>query len=116
MTELYGLKNCDKCRAASRWLAANGIKHRQIDVRETPLSAAQLQSWQQALGSEALVNKRSTTWKNLSERQRNSLSEATAAALILEHPTLLKRPVLVTASGAYNGFTEASYNSIFAKA
>ena len=116
MTELYGLKNCDKCRAASKWLAVNGIKHRQFDVRETPLSAAQLQSWQQALGWEALVNKRSTTWKNLSEAQRNSLSEATASSLIMEHPTLLKRPVLVTQSGIFNGFTEASYNSIFSKA
>jgi Spx/MgsR family transcriptional regulator len=117
MTELYGLKNCDKCRAASKWLAANGIKHRQIDVREIPLSKSQLLSWQETLGWEALINKRSTTWKNLSESQRSSVSEAkTAIALILEHPTLLKRPVLVTASGVYNGFTEASYNSIFAKA
>jgi Spx/MgsR family transcriptional regulator len=116
MTELYGLKNCDKCRAASKWLAANGIKHRQIDVRETPLSASMLQNWQQALGWEALVNKRSTTWKSLSEAQRTKLSEATAIALLLEHPTLLKRPILVTANGIYNGFTEASYNSIFAKA
>ena len=116
MTELYGLKNCDKCRAASKWLAANGIKHRQIDVREAPLSAAKLRSWQTALGWETLVNKRSTTWKNLSEAQRSVLTEATAVALLQEHPTLLKRPVLVTASCVYNGFTEASYNRIFKKA
>ena len=116
MTELYGLKNCDKCRAASKWLAANGIKHRQIDVRETPLTVAVLQEWQTALGWEAMVNKRSTTWKHLSDSQRQGLSESTATALLLEHPALLKRPVLVTADGIYNGFTEASYNSIFTKA
>ena len=63
-----------------------------------------------------MVNKRSTTWKGLSETERDSLNEGNAIALLLAHPTLLKRPVLVADKGIYNGFTEASYNSMFKKA
>ena len=116
MIELYGLKNCDKCRAASKWLAANGIKHQQFDVRESPLDESTLRLWQNELGWETMVNKRSTTWKGLSEAEHNSLNKGEAIALLLAHPTRLKRPVLVTDKGIYNGFTEASYNSIFKKA
>ena len=116
MIELYGLKNCDKCRAASKWLAANGIKHRQLDVRESPPSENTLRLWKNELGWETMVNKRSTTWKGLNESEQDSLNEDKAIALLLAHPTLLKRPVLVTNNGIYNGFTEASYNNIFTKA
>ncbi len=116
MIELYGIKNCDKCRAASKWLAANGIKHQQIDVRDTPLTEKRLLEWQQALGWEALVNKRSTTWKTLSDTQREELNAVSSCQLILDNPTLMKRPVLVTAKGVHNGFTEASYNTIFKQA
>ncbi|MDG1462952.1 MAG: Spx/MgsR family RNA polymerase-binding regulatory protein [Gammaproteobacteria bacterium] len=116
MIELYGIKNCDKCRAASKWLVAHGIKHQQIDVRDTPLTKTQILEWQLALGWEALVNKRSTTWKNLSDQQREELNEINSCQLLLESPTLMKRPVLVTATGIYNGFSESSYNSIFKQA
>lgn len=116
MIKLYGLKNCEKCRAASKWLAANGIKHQQFDVRESPLGESTLRLWQNAMGWETMVNKRSTTWKGLSETERDSLNEGNAIALLLAHPTLLKRPVLVADKGIYNGFTEASYNSMFKKA
>jgi arsenate reductase len=116
MVKLYGIKNCDKCRAASKWLAANGIKQQQIDVRDTPLAETQLSEWQQALGWEALVNKRSTTWKTLNDGQRKELNETNSRQLILDNPTLMKRPVLVTATGVHNGFTETSYNTIFKQA
>ncbi len=113
MTLLYGLKNCDKCRAASKWLAANGIKHRLVDIREEPIGEAQLQNWLSELGFDKFINKRSTTWKQLSESERDGLSEASAIALVTKHPALIKRPVLETAGGVYNGFTEASFDAIF---
>ena len=82
---LYGLKNCDTCRAARKKFPSASF----VDVRETPLTREQLSRWSAALGND-LLNRSSTTWRSLSaeERSRDPL------ALILEHPTLLKRPIL----------------------
>jgi len=113
MTALYGIKNCDKVRAARKWLENAGIDYEFVDIRETPLTDAGLKDWQQELGWEALVNKRSTTWKGLSAAERDGLSEASSRKLIIAQPTLMKRPVLVTGSGVHNGFTPASYEAIF---
>jgi len=110
---LFGIKNCDKCRAAVKWLGARDIEHEFVDVRETPLTEAQLEAWQDALGWEAVVNKRSTTWKQLDEADRADLDAEKSRKLILINPTLMKRPVLVTADAVYQGFTEAGYSNIF---
>ena len=108
-TTLYGIKNCDTVRAARRWLETHNVDFSFQDVRDTPLTAAQLKTWLQALGVDALVNKRSTTWKQLSPAQRDGLSPDTAIALLLEHPTLMKRPLLDTGSG----FKAEHYQSLF---
>jgi len=113
MTELYGIKNCDKVRAARKWLDNAGIDYTFVDIRETALSDQQLKTWQQALGWEALVNKRSTTWKGLSDEQRAGLTPASSLKLVGSQPTLLKRPVLVHGDAVYNGFTPAQYSDIF---
>jgi len=113
MTKLYGIKNCDKVRAARKWLDNAGIDFEFIDIRESQLSEELLQGWQDALGWEALVNKRSTTWKGLSDAERSTLDAANSVALIQSQPTLLKRPVLVHGEAVYNGFTPATYTDIF---
>jgi arsenate reductase len=112
-TKLYGIKNCDTVRAARRWLESHDVDFAFQDVRDTPLKAEQLTTWLQRLGLDALVNKRSTTWKQLSEEQRHTLSEDSAVALLLEHPTLMKRPLLDTGSALHLGFKAADYQSLF---
>ncbi len=82
--KVYGIKNCDSCRKALKALDAE--LH---DVRDTPLSAEQLTQFHDAFG-DALVNKRSTTWRNLDEKQRAE----DPIKLLQQHPTLMKRPVI----------------------
>jgi len=113
MVKLFGIKNCDKCRAAIKWLSARDIEHEFVDIRETPLSDEQLELWQDALGWEAVVNKRSTTWKTLNEAECSDLTPAKSRELILANPTLMKRPVITVADAVYHGFSEASYSDIF---
>jgi arsenate reductase len=90
---VFGLKNCDTCKKALRWLDAEGIAHRFHDVRADGLDAGNLRTWIDELGWEVLVNTQSTTWRGLDDTQKAGLDAKKAAALILAHPALMKRPV-----------------------
>jgi Spx/MgsR family transcriptional regulator len=87
--ELYGIKACDTCRAALKTLAAAGHEVRFVDVRESPLTRAELEAFEAAFGA-ALLNTRSTTWRGLSAAER----AGEPVDLMLAHPTLMKRPVI----------------------
>lgn len=91
--KVFGLKNCDTCRKARKWLDAEGAEYSFHDVRADGLSAADLNSWVRALGWETLLNRRGTTWRGLPEDVKDGVDEAKATALMLEHPALVKRPV-----------------------
>jgi Spx/MgsR family transcriptional regulator len=115
-TRIYGLANCDTCRKARAWLTQNGIAHEFIDYRAHPLDAATLKAWAGKVGGwPKLVNRSSTTWRLLPEEQKSPSGDAQWLSLIASHPTLVKRPVLLTADGAVSvGFTENSYKLRFA--
>ncbi|MBV1867598.1 MAG: arsenate reductase [Marinosulfonomonas sp.] len=93
--EFYGLKTCDTCRKAIRELRQSGQEPTVIDVRDDGVPDAQIAQFLAAFGSD-LVNRRSTTWRNLSEAERSR----DPAALLAAYPTLMKRPVIVD-NGAY---------------
>lgn len=104
--DLYGLKNCDTCRKASKALDAAGIAYVFHDIRDGSLSAKQVSTWLSVVGGEALVNRRSTTWRNLSDMERQQAdSENQLSKLLLVHPTLIKRPVIVSADSITVGWT-----------
>lgn len=113
MTTLYGIKNCDTVRAARRWLDKHEIDYRYHDFREDGLNAKRVAGWIEELGLDKVVNKRSTTWKQLSPEQRDSLDADSAVQLILDNPTLIKRPLLDTGAERHVGFKEADYENIF---
>lgn len=89
MMTLYGLSNCDSCRAAKKALEAAGKEVVFRDVRSDPLDQDTLARFHVSFG-ESLVNRRSTTWRGLSEQQR----AGDPVDLLLAHPTLMKRPVI----------------------
>ncbi len=93
MLKVYGLKNCDTCRAARKWLSAKGVEHEFFDVRDIPLDAATINHWMAKVGLDTLLNKRGTTWRKLHATDKGSLDEAKAVQLMLAHPALIKRPV-----------------------
>ncbi|RCU26849.1 ArsC family reductase, partial [Acinetobacter baumannii] len=91
----YGITNCDTIKKARRWLEAHQIDYRFHDYRADGLDRAQLDTFIAELGWQALLNTRGTTWRKLDESLRNSIDNAdAAAALMLEMPAIIKRPLL----------------------
>jgi arsenate reductase (glutaredoxin) len=93
MITLYGIPNCDTCRKARKWLDAEGVAHTFHDFRKDGLDAEPVAAWSEELGLDTLVNRRGTTWRHLSEDQKARL-DTEPTALLVENPTLLKRPVV----------------------
>ena len=110
---LYGIPNCDTVRKARKWLTDNGIDHQFIDVRENTPPKSQIAHWVMSLGPAKLVNKRSTTWKNLSDADRNEAETGDTTAVLLANPTLIKRPVLEFRDVLNVGFSVDAYNHYF---
>ncbi len=107
MLKMYGLKNCDSCRKARSYLDNAGIDYQFIDLREQPPQPGQIKAWLAILGEERLLNRRSTSWRELPAAQKvpaGQLSEQHLMALISQHPTLIKRPLLVDGARMLNGF------------
>ena len=90
---IYGIRNCDSCRATLKWLNTRNVPHTFHDVREEPLPEDELKRWVASAHGRFLVNRRSTTWRQLSEAQKAGADD-NPVALLLENPTLLKRPVI----------------------
>ncbi len=99
---LYGLKNCDTCKKALKTLAENGKKAIFVDIRAEADLANKVPTWLSAVSSEVLINRRSTTWRNLNEAERARAPEA----LLIEHPTLIKRPVIEAGKTVHIGWAK----------
>ena len=95
MLTVYGIKQCDTCRKALKWLAAEGTPHHFHDFRVDGLSKGLLTDWLNSPHADKLVNRRSTTWRQLTDEQRQFEGDA-LMTLLVEQPTLIKRPVFVT--------------------
>ncbi|RMF08743.1 MAG: ArsC family reductase [Alphaproteobacteria bacterium] len=93
MITLYGIANCDTIRRARKWLEDRGVAYRFHDYRKDGIDEAMIRRWVGELGWEALLNRRGTTWRKLPEAVRERVDEATAIALMAQHPALIKRPV-----------------------
>lgn len=114
MTILYGIKNCDTVRKARAWLDAHGVSYRFHDLRTDGLDAATLNGWLRHVDTATLINTRGTTWRQLPENARQIGDNDTAVRLMLEHPTIIKRPVLRHDGKITVGFSAAVYDKIFA--
>ncbi|SFV86854.1 FIG138056: a glutathione-dependent thiol reductase [hydrothermal vent metagenome] len=105
MIKMYGIKNCDTIKKAQKFLIAQGVDFEFIDFRQTPIDEQTLQSFIDAVGWDKIINKRSTTYRNFSDEEKQHIS----LALTLKNPTLIKRPVLVTEDDIEVGFSEKLY-------
>lgn len=111
MLTLYGLKNCDTCRKARKWLDANGLDYRFRDVRADGVTQAQIRAWVEQVGWEVLLNRRGTTWRQLPDADK-PIDSAAAIDLMAWHPTLIKRPVLEAGNRVLVSFREAEYQTL----
>lgn len=114
MTTLYGIKNCDTVKKARKWLEHQGVDYQFHDFRQDGIDASLIKSWLKTLDWETLVNKRSTTWKQLDETTRNSLSDKTVVEILVQNPTLIKRPVtVIDKDHVAVGFSEGNFSQLF---
>ena len=109
---LHGLKTCDTCRKAKKALDAAGVDYSFKDVREDGVTKAQVSKWAKAVGWEKLLNKASTTWRGLDDADKNGVTEKKAVALMAEHPTLIKRPLIENGKSITVGWTKETQDAV----
>lgn len=112
-TILFGISNCDKVRKARKWLDTQSIDYRFHDFRKDGLELERLGRWARQLGWEALLNRRGTTWRQLSAVERDDIDATRALALMLARPTLIQRPVLQIGATLEVGFDADRYQMLF---
>lgn len=105
---LYGLKNCDTCKKAMKALEAAGVGVSFVDIRAEADLQALVPVWLKAAGADLLVNRRSTTWRTLSDAQR----ERDPEALLIANPTLIKRPVIDAKAAVHVGWSKATQSAL----
>jgi len=111
MTTLYGIKNCDTVKKARNWLDQHGIAYSFHDFRVDGITPELLQHFAAHLDWNKLLNRSSTSWRQLSAEQQSDLTQEKALQLMLATPTLIKRPVLDVGDKLILGFSakEDSY-------
>ncbi len=101
---VYGLGNCDSCRAARKWLDGRGVPYRFHDFAAEGVDAPTVDAWLREHGAETLINRRSRTWREIPGERRDISDPAAAAALVLANPKLVKRPVIDLGGRTLVGF------------
>ncbi|TDB02679.1 arsenate reductase [Halomonas marinisediminis] len=112
MFTLYGIKNCDTCRRARKAMDNSGVPYQFHDLREDGLSAPLLEHILEKVPVLTALNKRSTTWRNLSDEEKREVDANSARELLLAHPTLLKRPLLDTGDDIRVGYRDGDYDDL----
>ena len=103
-----GIRNCDTCRKARRWLEAGGIPCEFLDVRTAGIDHDTIDDWADALGPETLLNRRGHSWRALPPERRENLDDDAIRTLLAEQPLLIRRPVLLVAGEAVAAGFDAS--------
>ncbi len=114
--KLYGIRNCDTVKKARKWLEEQGIAHDFHDFKKDGLDASRLQRWEQAVGWETLLNRRGTTWRKLPDEVRDTISAQSAHELMLENPSIIKRPVVEHGDNVSVGFKADDWAKQFSNA
>lgn len=114
MVRIYGIPNCDQVRAARAWLKQHGREPEFIDLKKSGLASETLDRWLTHLPWDALLNRRGLTWRQLEPSLRAQIvDQSSAAELMLQHPLLIKRPVLEYGEQLSVGFSEPLYRNLF---
>ena len=112
-TVIFGISNCDTVKKARTWLDKQNVDYQFHDFRRNGLTEKQIKQWLQKVELDLLLNKRSRTWRELSDSDKSNVSESKAIKLMLKQPSLIKRPVLVNGKEITVGFDPKRYQSLF---
>ena len=112
MVTMYGIKNCDTIKKARAWLDAAGVAYAFHDYKKDGLTAELLDTFLTDLSWEDLLNKRGTTWRALPDDVKAGIDAASARTVMLDNPSIIKRPLLDTGSRKVLGFSADEYTVI----
>ncbi|UIJ44703.1 ArsC family reductase [Sphingomonas cannabina] len=110
---MYGIPNCDTVKKARKWLDAAGVTYGFHNYKTDGAPAEKLAAWAKEVGWEKLLNRAGTTFRKLPDADRENVDEAKALALMAEHPSLIKRPVIEGAGPLLVGFDPDRYGAVF---
>ncbi len=109
MTILYGIRNCDTMKKARAWLDTRGVSYEFHDYKVAGIDRARLEQWCSQVGWQKLLNRAGTTFRKLPEAQKSPLDERRAVALMVQQPSMIKRPVLEWGARLLVGFQPQEY-------
>ena len=113
MIVVFGISNCDTVRKTRKWLEANTMAYRFHDFRKDGLDVRLAQLLLEQFGTDRLINRRGTTWRQLSETDKSKAEQQdTAITLIQTNPALIKRPVIQHENSWLLGFNENTMNAL----
>lgn len=113
MITLYGIPNCDTIKKARRWLQEHEIEYLFHDYKKSGIDAQKIDAWIDVTGWEVLLNRRGMMWRKTPQEVRDAIDQSSAIKLMLETPSIIKRPVLEMDSGIIVGFSEERYQQLF---
>ena len=111
---IFGIKNCDTMQKAFRWLESKKIVYSFHDYKKGNLTASDIHIWLKDLTLEEIINKKGTTWRKLTEEEKNSISDSDKAIeLILKNPSVIKRPLVQIGKKHLVGFIPEQWDIFF---
>jgi len=111
MVTIYGIKNCSTMKKAFDWCEVHGVEFAFHDYKKQGVDRDRLVLWCQNIGWKSLVNIRGTTWRKLTPEQQDIATQSKAVVLMLEYPSLIKRPVVETGTQLLVGFDPQLFDS-----
>ena len=111
-TTIYGIRNCDTMKKARAWLEAHGVDYDFHDYKSDGIDRATLEKWAKTVGWEVLLNRAGTTFRKLPDDAKQNIDERKAIKLMLEQPSMIKRPVLERGKTLLVGFSAERYSAI----
>jgi len=112
MTTVYGIKNCDTMKKAFNWLEKNDVEYTFHDYKKAGIDSKTIYGWLEKFTLDQIINKKGTTWKNLSEKDKKNAQETNLAVqLIIDNPSMIKRPLLHSGKVYLLGFNEKDWEN-----
>jgi len=113
---MYGIPNCNTMKKARSWLEERDIDYDFHDYKKMGTDEAQLKAWVKEFGWDQIINKRGMTWRKLDDDVKTNMDDSAAIAVMMDNPSIIKRPLLVIQDHKLLGFDEEAYQQEFAQA
>ena len=115
MLDIYGIKNCNTVKKALDWLDAHNIAYTFHDYKKEGVDEKKLKAWVKELGWETLLNRQGTTWRKLPDDIKEGINHSKALQLMIENPSIIKRPLIDNGKQRIVGMDETVYERYFAE-